>query len=169
MIDDVLALKCGVATLIAFMILGALPAIPYFISWGIMKSTAPQTIPVIIIGVVQLFSLGLAKALMIGLNPLKSGIETLLVGAVITALGYVIGLAFAGKLWLKDNYLNYFCYHSCTPTSPSSSISPGPAHSMQNHFEFLYGKHLWCQYTDRQILQMFIGSKDSIEPQQSSQ
>ena len=80
------------------MVLGALPAIPYFISWGIMKSTAPQTIPVIIIGTVQLFSLGLAKAMMIGLNPLKSGIETLLVGAVITALGYVIGLAFAGKL-----------------------------------------------------------------------
>jgi len=51
-IDDILALKCGIATLISFMVLGALPAIPYFIIWGIMKNPAPQMIPVIIIGVV---------------------------------------------------------------------------------------------------------------------
>lgn len=93
-----MALKCGVANLLSFMLLGVLPAIPYFISWSINKNPAPQLIPVIIIGVIELFSLGMAKAFMIGLNPFKSGIETLLVGAVITALCYVIGLAFVGKL-----------------------------------------------------------------------
>ena len=97
-IDDIQALKCGIATLLSFMILGALPAIPYFIAWSINRSNASQLIPVIIIGVIQLFSLGMAKAIMIGLNPFKSGIETLLIGSVITALGYVIGLAITGKL-----------------------------------------------------------------------
>ena len=98
MIDDVMALKCGVATLISFIVLGSIPALPYFIVWGIQKNPAPQTIPVIIIGVVQLFSLGTAKALMIGLNPLKSGLEMLIVGIFVTAVGYFIGLASTGKL-----------------------------------------------------------------------
>ena len=97
-IDDIQALKCGIATMLAFMILGILPAIPYFISWSINRSNASQLIPVVIIGAVELFSLGMGKALMIGLNPFKSGIETLLIGAVITALGYVIGLAITGKI-----------------------------------------------------------------------
>ena len=69
-----MALKCGIATLISFMVLGALPAIPYFIAWGISKSNASQLIPVIIIGILELFSLGMAKALMIGLNAFKSGL-----------------------------------------------------------------------------------------------
>ena len=111
-IDDIQALKCGIATMLAFMILGILPAIPYFISWSINRSNASQLIPVVIIGAVELFSLGMGKALMIGLNPFKSGIETLLIGAVITALGYVIGLAITGKLW-SFAYLNHtFIYHS---------------------------------------------------------
>ena len=84
--------------MIAFMVLGGLPAVPYFISWGIAKSNAPQLIPVIIIGVLELFSLGMAKAIMIGLSPIKSGLETLIVGAVITATSYAIGLAFIKKL-----------------------------------------------------------------------
>ena len=96
-IDDILALKCGVATLISFIVLGALPAIPYFIVWGIEKNGTPQAIPVIIIGVVELFSLGAAKASMIGLSPVKSGLETLIVGSVITAIGYGLGLLFNAK------------------------------------------------------------------------
>jgi len=74
LVDDIQALKCGIATLIAFMILGGLPAIPYFISWGIAKSNAPQLIPVIIIGVLELLSLGIAKAMMVGLSPVTSGL-----------------------------------------------------------------------------------------------
>lgn len=34
--DDILALKCGVVTLISFMVLGALPAVPYIISYAII-------------------------------------------------------------------------------------------------------------------------------------
>jgi len=38
--------------------------------------------------------LGVAKAAMIGLNIWKSGLETLVIGAAITAIGYGIGLLF---------------------------------------------------------------------------
>lgn len=92
--DEAVALKCGVVTLISFMVLGALPAIPYIISSGILKSGDQQEIAVIVIGVVELFSLGFAKAAMIGLNKWKSGLETLIFGAAITAIGYAVGLLF---------------------------------------------------------------------------
>lgn len=91
-VDDVLAMKCGVVTLVSFMVLGALPAIPYIISSGIIGSDNQQAIAVICIGVVELFSLGVAKAAMIGLNIWKSGLETLVLGAAITAIGYLLGL-----------------------------------------------------------------------------
>jgi len=43
---------------------------------------------------VELFSLGFAKAAMIGLNTWKSGLETLVLGSIIIAIGYAVGLAF---------------------------------------------------------------------------
>ena len=75
------------------MVLGVLPAIPYIISSGFVGSDNQQTVAVICIGVVELFSLGAAKAAMIGLNPIKSGMETLILGSAITAIGYGLGLA----------------------------------------------------------------------------
>lgn len=71
--DESVALKCGIVTLIAFMVLGGLPIIPYIISSAILGHSDQQPIPVICIGVVELFSLGFAKAAMIGLNKWKSG------------------------------------------------------------------------------------------------
>ena len=92
--DPIVAFKCGIVTLISFMVLGGLPIIPYIISSAISKSDHQQTIPVICIGIVELFSLGFAKAAMIGLNKFKSGFETLFLGAAITAIGYGVRLAF---------------------------------------------------------------------------
>jgi len=73
-IDEKLALKCGVVTLIAFMLFGVLPALPYIISYGIIGSDSQQLAAVLAIGAVELFSLGYAKAAMIGLNPWKAGL-----------------------------------------------------------------------------------------------
>lgn len=67
-------MKCGVVTLIAFMVFGVLPALPYIIGYGIVGSENQQLAAVLAIGVVELFSLGYAKAAMIGLNPWKSGL-----------------------------------------------------------------------------------------------
>jgi VIT1/CCC1 family predicted Fe2+/Mn2+ transporter len=94
-IDPKMAAKCGIVTLISFVILGAMPAMPYVVSSGIMKSKNQQMMAVLIIGVLELFSLGFAKAALIQLNPWKSGVETLLLGAIITAIGYGVGILFA--------------------------------------------------------------------------
>ncbi len=72
--DEIVARKCGVVTFVAFVIFGALPAFPYIISAGILKQTDQQEIAVICIGIVELFSLGFAKAALIGLNKWKSGL-----------------------------------------------------------------------------------------------
>lgn len=69
--DD--AKKCGVVTLISFILLGGIPVIPYIISWGIIGSDSQQPVAVLCIGVLELFSLGFAKASMIGLRKWKSG------------------------------------------------------------------------------------------------
>lgn len=93
-VDDVVAMKCGVVTFVSFIVLGTLPVIPYIISYGIIGSDSHQLIPVVCIGVIELFSLGFAKAAIIGLNPIKSGMETLILGSAITGVGYLLGLAF---------------------------------------------------------------------------
>lgn len=92
--DEDVARKNGIVTFISFMLLGGIPAFPYIISAGIMNQDDPQWIPVICIGVVELFSLGFAKAALIGLNKWKSGLEMMILGSIITAIGYTVGLFF---------------------------------------------------------------------------
>lgn len=72
--NSIAPLKSGIATLFSYMLMGTLPALPYFIAWGILKKSTPQLIPVIIIGVIGLFSLGAAKASVLNLSPTKSGL-----------------------------------------------------------------------------------------------
>ena len=62
------------ATLISFMVLGVIPVLPYIIGYGAIGSEKHYLGPVLAIGVVELFSLGFAKASIIGLNPWKSGL-----------------------------------------------------------------------------------------------
>lgn len=91
-VEEAMALKCGIVTLISFMVFGALPSVPYIISSGILNSGDQQEIAVISIGAVELFALGFAKASLIGLNPWKSGMETLILGAAIVGIAYGVGI-----------------------------------------------------------------------------
>jgi VIT1/CCC1 family predicted Fe2+/Mn2+ transporter len=91
-VDESVALKCGIVTLISFMVFGALPSVPYIISSGILSLDTQQEIAVIVIGAVELFVLGFAKASLIGLNPWKSGMETLILGSAIVGIAYGIGI-----------------------------------------------------------------------------
>lgn len=93
-IDPIVAIKCGVATLISFMIFGTITALPYIISAGIIKDTSHPWIATICVGAFLLFSLGFMKAQLIGLNKWKAGLEVLIIGGAITAIGYAIGFAF---------------------------------------------------------------------------
>ena len=72
-----------------------MPLIPYVIGYGIEKDDTTQYMLIsLIIGGVELFSLGFAKAVLIGLNKLKAGGETLLLGSMAVAMGYLMGMAF---------------------------------------------------------------------------
>lgn len=95
--DEDVARKCGVVTLISFMILGGIPSIPYIISAGIIGSADHQWVAVICIGAVELFSLGFGKAALIGLNKWKSALEMLILGSIITAIGFAVGIPFKGN------------------------------------------------------------------------
>lgn len=77
------------------MICGFLPLIPYVIGYGIEKDDKTQYMLIsLIIGAVELFSLGFAKAVLIGLKKIKAGLETLLLGSLAVAMGYLMGMAF---------------------------------------------------------------------------
>ncbi len=89
-----MARKNGIVTFVSFLLLGGIPSFPYIISAGIMRQEDQQWVAVICIGVVELFSLGFAKAALIGLNKWKSGAEMLILGSIITAIGYAVGLFF---------------------------------------------------------------------------
>lgn len=75
-----------------------MPIIPYIVSYANGDKETQHLAISLIIGGVELFSLGFAKAMLLALNPIKSGIETLLLGAVTVAIGYGIGLAFEGHV-----------------------------------------------------------------------
>lgn len=81
----------------SFAIFGFIPLIPYVIGWGIIKDDQTQYLWVSIgLAAVLLFSLGFAKAFLVGLNKLRAGLETVVLGAVAVAAGYGVGRLFGG-------------------------------------------------------------------------
>lgn len=94
-VDDSNPFWNGVVTLISFIAFGFLPMVPYVISAGINQDDHTQFLLIcLIIGGVELFSLGFAKAVLVGSNKFKSGIEALVLGGLAVAVGYGMGLAF---------------------------------------------------------------------------
>jgi vacuolar iron transporter family protein len=74
-VDDSNPLTGGIITFFAFALFGLLPLIPYIIGSGIVHDETNQyTIISLIIGGIELFSLGFAKALLIGLNKFLNGL-----------------------------------------------------------------------------------------------
>jgi vacuolar iron transporter family protein len=95
-IDPVVAIKCGVVTFFAFLIFGVLPVLPYIVTSGIMKRDDHPWIASICIGGVELFILGVIKAVITEQSKVKSGMEIFIIGAVATAVGYAMGRTFPG-------------------------------------------------------------------------
>lgn len=93
-VDDSNPFWNGVVTFLSFVLFGFIPLIPYVISYGIKKDNHTQYLLIsLILGGVELFSLGFAKAVLVGLNRFKSGAETLLLGSLAVVLGYLVSLA----------------------------------------------------------------------------
>lgn len=87
-VDDSSPLYGGIVTFFAFAILGLLPLIPY-----IIDDSKQYALISISIGIMELFSLGYAKAVLVGLNKYISGLESLGLGSFAVGVGYLIGLA----------------------------------------------------------------------------
>ena len=68
-VDDSSPLWGGVVTFFAFAIFGLLPLIPY-----IIDSSKHYALIATLIGAMELFSLGYAKAVLVGLNRYISGL-----------------------------------------------------------------------------------------------
>lgn len=83
----------AVATFLAFVVAGSLPLIVFIA--GVFTPIAPDTafgISVLLSGA-ALFGLGAAKVFVTRLNPLRSGLEMLVVGGLAAGVAYVIGAA----------------------------------------------------------------------------
>jgi len=86
----------ALATFIAFVVAGSLPLLIYLI--GLVIPIAPSvSFPIALaLSGVALFALGAAKVLVTRLNPIRSGIEMLIVGGLAAGVAYVIGALLKG-------------------------------------------------------------------------
>jgi VIT1/CCC1 family predicted Fe2+/Mn2+ transporter len=86
----------ALATLIAFILAGALPLLVYLA--GLVVPVPPQVaFPVsMLLSGLALFGLGAAKVLVTHLNPLRSGLEMLLVGGLAAVVAYAVGALLKG-------------------------------------------------------------------------
>ena len=86
----------GLATLIAFIVAGSVPLLVYLV--GLVVPIPPQVafpISVVLSGL-ALFGLGVARVLVTHQNPLRSGLEMLLVGGLAAVVAYVVGALLKG-------------------------------------------------------------------------
>lgn len=90
--DDTNLIYNALATFGSFVIAGSLPMVIYLI--GLVTPIAPSIAFMISIALsaMALFGLGAAKVFVTRLNPLRSGLEMLLVGGVAALVAYVIGV-----------------------------------------------------------------------------
>jgi VIT1/CCC1 family predicted Fe2+/Mn2+ transporter len=86
----------ALATFIAFTIAGSTPLLVYLI--GLATPIAPQVSFFISLGLsaLALFGLGAAKVFVTRQNPLRSGLEMLLVGGLAAGVAYVVGALLKG-------------------------------------------------------------------------
>lgn len=81
----------AIATFVAFVVAGSVPLLVYLV--GLVTPIEPRTafaISVLLSGI-ALFGLGAAKVFVTHLNPIRSGLEMLIVGGLAATVAYVIG------------------------------------------------------------------------------
>jgi len=88
--------SAGLATFVAFVLAGALPLIVYVV--GTVTPIAAETaLPIsVALSALALFALGAAKVFVTHRNPLRSGIEMLLVGGLAGVVAYTVGALLRG-------------------------------------------------------------------------
>jgi VIT1/CCC1 family predicted Fe2+/Mn2+ transporter len=94
--DERKPLYSGAATLISFILAGALPLLIYIL--GLFVPVPPEiAFPIsVVLSGVALFGLGAAKVLVTRRNAFRSGLEMLLVGALAAGVAYAVGALLSG-------------------------------------------------------------------------
>jgi vacuolar iron transporter family protein len=89
--DNANPMANALATFTAFIVAGSLPLLVYLI--GLAVPIAPETsFPIsILLSAMALFGLGASKVFVTRLNPIRSGLEMLLVGGFAGGVAYVVG------------------------------------------------------------------------------
>ncbi len=89
--DERKPILSAAATLVAFVLAGAMPLVVYLL--GLIFPISPGVaFPIsLALSAAALFGLGAAKVLVTGLKPLRSGIEMLLVGGLAAGVAYAVG------------------------------------------------------------------------------
>lgn len=86
----------GLATLIAFIVAGAVPLLVYLLGLAVPVSASVSFPTSLTLSGLALFLLGAAKVRVTHRNPFVSGVEMLLVGSLAAAVAYGVGAALKG-------------------------------------------------------------------------
>ena len=81
-------LRAGLTTFVAFSICGAIPLLPFLIGIGDFNAMFFASAS---LGAATFFALGMGKGSVVGISPVRSGLQTLGVGGVAAILAYVAG------------------------------------------------------------------------------
>jgi VIT1/CCC1 family predicted Fe2+/Mn2+ transporter len=94
--DDRTPLRSGLATFLAFVTAGSIPMMVYLV--GLLTPISPGVaFPVsLAMSAVALFGLGAAKVVVTHRNPLRDGLETLVMGGLAALVAYVVGVLLSG-------------------------------------------------------------------------
>jgi VIT1/CCC1 family predicted Fe2+/Mn2+ transporter len=85
--------RAGLATFAAFLLAGFLPLLPFLWPWTLPADRFALSA---VIAALVFFGIGMARGSVLGRRPLRSGIETLLMGGGAAALAYVIAAVLRG-------------------------------------------------------------------------
>lgn len=94
--DDRKPLLSGLMTLFAFVIAGSVPMLIYLLGL-LIPISAETAFPIAIaLSAIALFGLGAAKVVITRLNPVRSGLEMLIVGGLAAVVAYMVGALLKG-------------------------------------------------------------------------
>lgn len=81
--------RSALATFVAFMVVGAMPLIPYAFSW---LGATTQFVASLVIAALMFFLIGMGKSLVYQRPVLRSGLRTLLMGGAAAGLAFATGI-----------------------------------------------------------------------------
>jgi VIT1/CCC1 family predicted Fe2+/Mn2+ transporter len=94
--DDRTPLRSALATFSAFVLAGSIPLLVYLLGIFIPIAASTSFFVSLIMSGVALFILGSAKVVVTHRNPLRSGLEMLIVGSLAAAVAYLVGILLKG-------------------------------------------------------------------------